>query len=339
MSQIGTIDCGFLATYQGQLAEHWDKPQTDVDLEPNAEAARAVLEGYTPKMTEITGKKKRVLSVEWLTACDIVTQDCSDDCTIDGEDADPLCQEYEIECLQETSFKMPVREYRERTIEFAKAYDFNMSMHMKAMDEWIARYVITGLLANAGTNVYEGGVGASSPVFNPTSIPANFWDDSIWGYFNLVNLWNKIKDPTMLSGNLLFQYLFNRQHETMTDAGKAAMSKVGSIKRIYQDPFNVETYAPGSAFLWNRNAVAMLNKAWNPLGPVNAISFANITQWSEKSRYLPNIVYDIFAQETCVGNEFYLATKIQLHGVFAANPAPCDEGNTGILVFECGTGI
>jgi len=332
MSQIGTIDCGFLAAYQGQLSEHWSKPQTDVDLEPNAEAAKAVLEGYTPNMTEITGKKKRTISVEWLTACDLETQDCSDDCTITGEDADPMCQEYEIECLQEISFKMPVREYRERTIEFSKAYDFNMSMRMKAMDEWIAKYVVTGLLANAGTNVFAG---IGTVVGTTTTIPAAFWDDNIWSYFNMANLWNKIKDPTLLSGNLLFQYLFNRQHESMTDAGKAAMSKIGTINRIYQDPFNVETYAPGTAFIWNRNAVAMLNKAWNPLGPKNAISFADITMWSEKSRYLPNIVYDIFAQETCVGNEFYLATKIQLHGVFAANPAPCDEGNTGILAFEC----
>ena len=335
MSQIGSIDCGFLAMYQGMLDKHWTDPQTNVDNVGDVESAKAVLENQQVKMTEITGKKKRIMSVEWLAKCDVTTTDCSDDCTITGDDADPMCQEYEIECLQETSFKMPKRAYRERTIEFQEAYMFNMLQHKKALDEWLAQYILTGLVANAGVNAYAG-IGTVAGTV--TTLNPNFWDDTIWGYFNLVNRMNKIKDPYMITGTNLFQYIFNRMHESMTDAGKAAMSKVGTIKKIYQDPENVETIAPASTFLIHKTAAAFINKAWNPLGPVNAQSEAGVyALWSEQSSNIPGVYYDIITKETCESNEFYLASKIQLHGVFAVNPAPCDEDNTGILQFTCGS--
>ena len=335
MSQIGSIDCGFLAMYQGMLDKHWTDPQTNVDNVGDVESAKAVLENQQVKMTEITGKKKRIMSVEWLSKCDVTTTDCTDDCTITGDDADPMCQEYEIECLQETSFKMPKRAYRERTIEFQEAYMFNMLQHKKALDEWLAQYILTGLVANAGVNAYAG-IGTVAGTV--TTLNPNFWDDTIWGYFNLVNRMNKIKDPYMITGTNLFQYIFNRMHESMTDAGKAAMSKVGTIKKIYQDPENVETIAPASTFLIHKTAAAFINKAWNPLGPVNAQSEAGVyALWSEQSSNIPGVYYDIITKETCESNEFYLASKIQLHGVFAVNPAPCDEDNTGILQFTCGS--
>ena len=335
MSQIGSIDCGFLAMYQGMLDKHWTDPRTNVDNVGDVESAKAVLENQQVRMTEITGKKKRIMSVEWLAKCDVTTTDCSDDCTITGDDADPMCQEYEIECLQETSFKMPKRAYRERTIEFQEAYMFNMLQHKKALDEWLAQYILTGLVANAGVNAYAG-IGTVAGTV--TTLNPNFWDDTIWGYFNLVNRMNKIKDPYMITGTNLFQYIFNRMHESMTDAGKAAMSKVGTIKKIYQDPENVETIAPASTFLIHKTAAAFINKAWNPLGPVNAQSEAGVyALWSEQSSNIPGVYYDIITKETCESNEFYLASKIQLHGVFAVNPAPCDEDNTGILQFTCGS--
>lgn len=338
MSQIGSIDCGFLAMYQGRLDQHITDPITNIDTIADVEAAKALLENQQVNFTPITGKKKRTLSVEWLSKCDITTTDCSDDCTITGEDAEPMCQEYEIDCLQETSFKMPKRAYRERTVEFQEAYMRNMLLHKKALDEWLAQYIVTGLVANAGTNAFIGGVGTVAAAV--TSIPANFWDDTIWGYFNRVVRGNKFKMPYLITGDNLYQYIFNRQHETMTDAGKAAMSKVGTINKIYMDPENVETIAPGYTFLIHKTAAAFVNKAWNPLGPVNAQAEAGVyALWSEQSSNIPGVYYDIITKETCESNEFYLATKIQLHGTFAVNPYGCDENNTGILAFSCASGL
>lgn len=338
MSQIAEIDCGYLAIIQAMADRIWVDPIANIDVIADVESAKAVLENQRVNFTEITGRKKRAIAVEWQQKCDVTTTDCSDDCTITGDDVEPVCKEYEIECLQETSFKVPERAYRERTIEMQEAIAKNLLLHKKALDEWIAQYILTGLVANAGVNAFTGGVGTVAG--NTTTIPANFWDDTIWGYFNRVVRGNKFKNPYLITGDNLYQYLFNRQHETMTEAGKAAMAKVGTIRKIYLDPENVETIAAGTTFLLHQTAAAFLNKAWNPLGAARAEQKAgNYWLWSEPSMNIPGIYYDIVMKQTCESNDFYQAFKVQLHGAFAVNPYPCDEDNTGILTFECGSGV
>jgi hypothetical protein len=335
MSEIGHIDCGYLPTIQAMMDRIWADPIANIDLIADVEAAKAVLENQQVKFSEITGRKKRIMSLEWLTKCIVETTPCTDDCEIDGEDVVPECKEYEIECLRESTFKVPERAYRERTIEEQEAIALNLLLAKKALDEWLAQYIVTGLVAAGGTNAYTGGIGHVDVA--ETHIAANFWDDNIWSYFNLVNAYNKYRSPYLLTGVNLHQYLFNRMHESMTEAGRAAMSKIGTIRRIYQDIVNVEAIAPGYTFLINKTAVAFVNKAWYPLGASNAERKAGIYSfWSEASNNIPGIYYDVEMMETCLNNEFYKAFKVQLHGLFAENPYPCDETNTGVLAFVCG---
>ena len=44
-------------------------------------------------------------------------------------------------------------------------------------------------------------------------------------------------------------------------------------------------------------------------------------------------------KDTCEGGEYYRAFKISFSGLLASNPFPCDEDNTGIITFECGTAL
>jgi hypothetical protein len=275
------------------------------------------------------------MSLEWLTKCDIETTSCSDDCTITGDDALPLCKEYEIDCLQETSFSVPERVYRERTIEMQESIAFNMLAHMKELDNYLAQYIVTCLLANVGTNAFDGGVGDVQGTV--TYIAAQYWDDAIWGYFNRVVRGNKFKSPYIITGDNLFQLIFNRNLEQANADGKGNAAKIGTIRKIYLDPENVETIAPGDTFLIHKTAAAFVNKAWYPVGAANAELRAGVYHlWSEASRNIPGIYYDVIMKEACSENDFTQSFKIQLHGLCAINPYPCDEDNTGILVFECG---
>jgi len=338
MSEIFDVDCGYLATIQAMADDIWTDPIQNIDVIADVESAKAVLENQQVNFSEITGKKKRTISLEWLIKCDVTTTECSDDCDIDGEDVTPYCKEYEIECLQESSFKVPERAYRERTTTMQEAIARNMLLHKKALDEWLAQYILTGLLANAGVNLFTGGVGTVAGA--TTTIPANFWDDTIWGYFNRVIRANKFKLPYMVTGDNLYQLLFNRMHETATDAGKAGMAKIGTIRKIYQDPENVEVIAPGTTFLVHKTAAAFVNKAWYSVGAANAVQRAGqYWMWSEASNNIPGVFYDIIMKEACESNDFSQAYKIQLHGGFFTNPYPCEDDTTGILTFECGTGI
>jgi hypothetical protein len=288
-------------------------------------------------MPSITGTKNQELTVEWLTKCSPETTDCSDDCEITGTDATPECQTYELECLRETTFKVSERVYRERTIEKVEAVAFNMLRHMAAMDEWVASYVITGLLSCVGTNLFTGGMGTVTGT--TTFIPPQYWTDSIWGYFDQVIRLNKFRNAYGITGNNLYQLLFNRPLESSNAQGGAANVRKMNTLRMYQDPENIEQFAPLQTFLIHKGSVALITKAWNPLNAANAVNPApGYFLWSEPSRNLPGVNYDIIMQQSCLSNDFHEAYKIQLHGLFVCNPYPCDDDNTGVLIFECGTG-
>ncbi|HRT83972.1 MAG TPA: hypothetical protein P5523_04975 [Bacteroidales bacterium] len=331
------ISCGYLSTVQAKADQIFSDPVLNNDAIADVESAKAVLEQQQGviRMPSITGTKNKELRVEWLTKCSPTTSACSDDCSISGEDATAECKDYELECLRETSFKVNERAYRDRTIEKVDAVAFNMVRHMAAMDEYVAQYILAQLVANAGTNLFTGGVGDVNGT--TTYIAPQYWDDAIWGYFNQVVRLNKFRNPYLITGNNLYQLLFNRPLEAGNADGSGNFRKMNTLK-VYQDPENVETVASGQSILIHKGAAAFLTKAWNPLNAANAVEPApGYFLWSEPSRNLPGVVYDIIMKQACESNDFSEAYKIQLHGLFAMNPYPCDDDNTGILVFECGT--
>lgn len=337
MSDIATIDCGYLAVVQAMLNDKWADPKTKDDYIADVEVAKAVLENQAVSMTELTtGNKKRKVSVEWLQKCDITTTACTDDCNISGDDVDPICKEYELTCLQETAFQVSERVYRERTIDKQMAVAENMLLHMKAMDEWVANYILLGIDSNVGVNAYTGGQG--NVVSTVTNIAASYWNESLLAYFKLVEKMNKFRGTYMIDGTNMWQFIWNKTMEAANDDGKGAMAKLGAFK-IYQDPVNIEgdvDYA-GSTYMLHKTSVAFLNKVWNPVGAAAAISPApGYRLYSIPSMNLPGINYDVVVKSTCSGNDFIDAYKLQLNGLFAVNPAPCDENNTGLLKFKCG---
>ena len=111
------ISCGYLHTIQRMADDIWADPMKNNDLIAEVVTANALLQNQSVSFQEITSGKNQELRVEWLTKCDITPTSCSDDCTITGTDADPQCKDYEIGCLYETTFKVPLRHYRDRTIE------------------------------------------------------------------------------------------------------------------------------------------------------------------------------------------------------------------------------
>lgn len=327
------ITCGYLHTIQRMADDIWTDPMKNNDVIAEVVTPRAVLENQSVNFTDITNGKNNELRVEWLTKCDVTVSDCAASCDISGEDAEPECQDYEIECLYETSFKVPFKYYRERTIEMDQSIAYQKLVHMKNLDERIAQYVIAGLTTAAGTNSYTGGVG--SPGGNPTTIPAQYWDDSIWGYFDLVKRLNKFRNPYLITGTNLYQLLFNRTLEACDADGCGNFKKINTLK-IYQDPENIEDHAAGQTFMIHKTAVALLSKAWHKINPINAQPFAGqYWEWSEESKNLPGIWYDFTMKDTCESGEYYRALKIAFTGLFAVSPYPCDETNTGVLIFEC----
>jgi hypothetical protein len=338
MSDIATIDCGYLAVVQAMLEDKWTDPKTKDNYIADVQSGVAVLENQAVNIVEFRDKgKKKIVSLEWLEKCEITTSACSDDCTITGDDVEPVCKEYEVACLRETSFQVAERVYRERTIDKQKAVAENMLLHMKALDEWVANYILLGIDSNTGVNVETGSPG--NVVADLTYIAANYWSEDIFAYLAKVIRMNKFRNPYLLDGKNMFSLIFKIMKEAGNADGKGAAAKLASLSNIYQDPENIESdvdYA-GKTYLLHKTAAAFISKAWNPAGPGAAISPApGYKLYSIPSMNLPGVEYDVVVKSTCSGNDFIDAYKLQVNGLFAVNPTPCDRNNTGILAFKCG---
>lgn len=336
MSQISTIDCGSLATIQLMAADRWLNAGNKKDYIANVEAAKAVLENQGGvNLVELKDpNKERKISLEWPEKCSITVDSCAeDDCTITGSDVTPVCKEYDVECLGETSYKLGERGYRTKTLEFQQAMADNQLKHMKAMDEKIAALILAGLDANAGINVYTTAPG--SVVSDITYIGAANWNEYIAGYLAMVARMNKMRNPVVLDSTNLFQLWFNLQKDAANADGKGAWAKLTSVLgNPYFDPENMTGDYAAKTYIFDQGSVYFASKTWNPSRPEKKAGDRYL--YSVPSNNLPGISYDIFTQETCSSNEFYVATKIQLHGGFYTTPYPCDENNTGILTFKCG---
>lgn len=332
-----TPACGYLNAVQARAEEIFKDGKFLDDYSADVISGVALLEqqrGITD-LPSITGTKNKEVRVTWHTKCDVETTACTDDCSITGDDISPTCTDYELECLRETSFKVPERLYRDKVIEKEEAVAKNLILHMNAMDVYITQYIISQLAANSGINAFTGG--GMTVAGTTTFIPPALWDDSIWGYLNQVVRLNKFRQPYLLTGNNLYQLLFNRPLEAANANGSGNYRKMQTMK-VYQDPENIELVAPNQSILVHRGAAAFINKAWYPRNAINAVNPSpGMFIWSQPSNNLPGVEYDVFMLQSCEGNEFYEAYKIQLHGLFALNPLPCDD-RTGIIVFECGTG-
>lgn len=334
MSRIGSIDCGTIATVQLMVADRWQNAGNKKDYIADVESAKALLENQAGvNLVELkdSGKDKKI-SLEWPEKCSITTQNCSDDCTIDGTDVTPVCKEYDVTCLAETSFKVSERVYRTRTMEMQEAMADNMLKHMKAMDEKVAALILAGLDANTGINAYAAAPG--QVVGDLTYIASSQWNEYLFGYLALVARMNKMKSPVVLDGTNLFQLYWNKQREAANADGKGSWNKLTSIGQPYFDPENFIGDFLGKTYIFDNGAAYFASKVWNPSTPIQKAGDRML--YNVASKNLPGISYDVFTQETCSGNDFHVATKIQLHGGFYTNPYPCDETNTGILAFKCG---
>lgn len=332
-----TPACGYLNAVQARAEEIFRDGKMKDDYMADVVSGVAVLteQQGVIGMPSITGTKNKEVRVEWNTKCTVTTTSCTDDCSFTGDDIEPTCTDYELECLQETTFQVPERLYRDKNIEKVEAVAKNMILHKNAMDEYVTQFILAQLAANASANLFAGGVG--NVVGTTTYIAPQYWDANIYGYWDQVIRLNKLRGTYGITGNNLYQLLWSAPLDGANDNGKGAAKKVGTLK-MYQDPENVESVAANQTFLIHKGAAGFISKSWYPRNAINAVNPSpGMYIWSEPSNNLPGVEYDIFMLQSCSGNEFYEAYKIQLHGLFALNPLPCNDA-TGILVFECGTG-
>ena len=331
MSQISTVDCGYLAIVQATADQIWQDPIANKDYVATADAAIAVIENQTGTFTEMTGAKDKDISVEWLSTCNVVSSACADECNPSAVALKPQCTNYSMDLCQTASFYLSSKDYRTRTIDMQVAVAKGILAAKKELDEYLAAQVVTGLVSNAGTNLYTGGIGTVSA--GSTCIPSAYWDASMFGYFALVSKMNKFSNPYLLTGTNLFNAVWSANN-----GGNPGAAQMLGTMPIYFDPFNVESVASGSTFMLHKSAAALVTKAYYPEGAANSISKGgSYLLWSEPSMNLPGVMYDIVYQSECTGNDWVDTYSVSTKAGFFINNTGCTATTTGILQFECST--
>lgn len=338
MSEISHIDCGYLPLIQAKQERIWQSPMSRVDVTPYADVLKAILANQQVNFGDIQGEKDRTISLEWLQKCTVTTSECTDDCLFTGDDVTPICKSYELECLRESSFTIDVLSYRTRTVDVNEVIAENMLRHKKALIEYAAQYVLAALHANAGVNLFTGGIG--NVVADMTYIPSIYWDKYIFGYLTRASVLNKFTNAYILDGGNLWDLIWKTQKQASDGSSEGGSAMLGEWQgKIYEDLFNFPTAGLGSStFLLHKTAVALVTKAYyNAYGVGNPFQVAGYQlRWSESDFTIPSIKYDITRNERCESDKIYYDYKIKLTGGFFVNPEPCDETNNGILELACG---
>lgn len=200
--------------------------------------------------------------------------------------------------------------------------------------EALAAYAVAVINTNKGTNALTTGKGVVSGT--DTYIIPGYWNSTLLAYLYRVAVINKFTNPVLLSGSNLMEdwYIANAN---MDNEGKKDQKNLFNIMRSYFDPFNVDSVNTPDlySYLLSTGSMAMANITVYP---------DSVTQWgSDKvytmaSKFLPGIKYDVMYKAECDSGALYKHSfKVMLRADIFVNPSGCDQTNTGILSFICGS--
>ncbi len=334
-----TFTCADLLVSQGKMEAIWMDNAENAEYVPNTETVRAIIENQTAKLGDITGKqdKDKTIKITWLTTCDLTVADCSTDCFPDGEEAQANCKEYTPTICKEVNFKITENTLRGSIYSKEEVLARLMLKAIKKIEDSLAAAGVAYLEDVEGVNSFMGDYGTltgGGVVGNSATkiAPAN-WTATLVGYFIQCSKMNLFGSPYMVSGNNLFQALWNAQADAGNADGKGAITKFNQIK-TYFDLWNIDSaFSNNSTFLIDRSAVAFGAKWHNDETPIDYGSDIG-QRYSIPSKTLPGVRYDVHHLMTCVNKEIVHKFNVIARVGFYLNPTGCTENNTHVLRFE-----
>lgn len=301
---------------------------------PQYDVIKAIKAAQTAQIMQPLSLRKDVdTTLMWENFCDIKAENCATDCTVGGEKSSTNVQDYSLSFCKEVGFSMSEDDFIDNE------YDMNIPKALlkadKEITEAFAQYAVARLEAFKGVNVLTTGKG--TVVGTDTYIKPEYWTPSLVAYFNRVNIMNKFTAPIFLSGsNLYEQYIVASANAANAD-GKGDF-KLWSGLQPYFDLFNIDTVNEDvlKSYLISMGSVAMANKYYNPDVPETTFDFVRYTM---PSNFLEGMKYDVFYNNACEGTTRKLKHNytIRFKADILLNPAGCEQTNTGVLSFICGT--
>lgn len=312
----------------------WMDNQTKSQYVANTDAFRALQRVQTAKVNNALQGKDKTVTVAWINACAILTDDCDDSCTIGGEELTTDSRDYQITTCKVAKFKVPEQTFRNNIFDYQEVVAKGLLRAMKSLDETIVKALITFLNANGGPNAWTGS-SKWTVTGNDTNVPAANWADlGLMFDFQYAATQNKFADPVLLTGFNLSEQIFKAVTNQGNLDGKGEFERAKTLP-LYQDFYNVEAVNASTlkTYMIDTGAVALASKAYYNAQPRELPGVGHVL-FSRPSNNLPGIVYDVTYTVTCTNGVYYHEYKVEAHYEYLLNPTGCEvSGRTGILEF------
>lgn len=300
---------------------------------PQIEVLNAVKAVETATLNaQFQSRKEFDVELMWENFCDIEAQDCDDSCDLGGNKSSTNAETVSLECFKEVKFSMYESDFSDNE------FDMNIAKALlkadKELVEKFAQYVVAQIESFKGVNALTTGKGTVTG--SETTIPAAYWNPSLFAYLNRVSIMNKMSNPILLSGNNLYEANYNAQMNAGNANGKGDRNMFGTIP-TYFDLFNIDTVNTPDlkSYLLSMGSLAMVSKTFNPDVPEKLMPF---TRYTMSSNFFPALKYDVWYDNACEASARRQVAHnwtVRLTAGLFNNPHGCSLDNTGIISLKC----
>jgi len=277
-------------------------------------------------------KKKVSVDIMWENVCGLSAED-NVDCEIGGTESSTNLDTYTLTYEKVVNFSADENEFDDNEFDIESSIAKMFLTADKTLTESFAQYCTSQLEAFRGWNTLgTDGKGVwSSP---DTYIAAAYWNADLAAYFARAAIDNRFTSPVMLSGKNLFEQMYVANAKSANANGKGDAILYGDMN-MYFDLFNIDSVNDPDfkTYMLSMGSLAMAHRALHPDTPEVLDPF---TRYKITSQFLP-FEYDVYYKTECVSDRIKHSWKVKLVADLFNNPTGCDDNNTGVLSFVCGT--
>ena len=304
------------------------------DYQANVNVIKLIESVQTATVYPSLARDKKIIGVDvmWQNVCGQTVTD-NTTCVIGGNKSSTNLESKDLAYEKVVNFTEDEQDFIDNEFDIETAIAKQFLTADKNIAENFAQYAVGRINTFSGWNVTT--VGKGNVVGADTYIAPAYWNASLAAYFSRVAILNKFTSPKMLSGSNLYEQMFVANANSANANGKGDNIMYGGMN-MWFDLFNVDTVnSPDlQTYLISQGSLAMAYRALNPDTPEVLMDF---TRYKMKSQYLP-FYYDVYYKNDCTYNDLVSHSfKVKLNADVFLNPTGCDDNNSGVLSFTCGT--
>lgn len=329
MANFNTTD---IQNIRGKASVLWVDGQQGM-APPEVGVLQAIIAKQTAKVERFKQVDGGCVTVEmnWIKEIGLAVEN-NVACEIGGTTGDSASKTYTLGVNKVVNFSVKEEEFcgNEYAMEDEVAYRMNEAT--KVMEEYLAGVCVAKIEANKGVNELTSGKG--TVVGTETYIDPAQWNAALMAYFKRCAIINKFANPFLISGNNMFENVWIADKEYGNWDGKGNQAMYGSMQMFF-DLFNIDTVNDPDlkTYLINQGALAFVSNSYYKGKGI--VDYTDQKRWSEDSKIIPGLSYDIHYNTTCGANDFMEHNfKIKAKCDIFANPLnSLHATRTGILSF------